>query len=428
MNEKRSFWLTPLLAGVAALAALVATVVVIPNMVKPDPAPSFQVGKPVDADATFKIEGDAKVEIMNETSDRYLRSVHTEGDTTEITVVWNKDGVAAAGPADRYVIVRGKMQYFARTYDGNRGLHYDVTYRDGVYIATLNKFRPDGTVEEHYKYDADGRRTLVKMDIGGRKVSETIIEANGDETVTEYIAGAEPKVTFVKGQATSQEFGVVTFLDGTKVPVLKVDLVGDRIVSWVWTKNNGKTKLIGRFEADGKLVVETWNDGKRRLVETYRTQIEDWNRSFYRLESSVAYFAAEPHALDRAFYLRPNGTVERIEDGSNGNGLNWVKFFDEKGKLKVHRTYNKSEPNGYKDEDKSGSEEVGTVDANYRNTSHAQAEVFRTNGEPFIGEPSLKGKIEAFFVEPGKNIGPAETPPISFPNGGWGGMGSMGGP
>lgn len=431
MNKKRSFWLAPLLAGSAALAALVATVVVVPMLVKPDPLPVFSSSKPVDADATIKISGDAIVEIMNAGSEKYLRAVRRDGQTSEIIVVWNKDDVAAAGPADRYITVRGKIRSFARTYDGNRGMHYEVTYQDdGVHISTLNKYRPNGTLEEQYLYQANGDRKLVKLDVHGRKISETLIATNGDETATEFVLGAEPKVTFVKGKPTTQVFGEITLADGSKMPVLKVDMLGDRIVSWEWNKNNGKTKLVGRFEANGKLVVETWNDGKRRLVETYRTQIEDWNRSFYQLESSVATFVAEPYSLDRAYYLRPNGTVERAEDGSNGNGLNWVKFYDEKGKLKVHRTYNKTLPGGYKDEDKSGTDEVGSVDTPYRSfTFTDKVEIFRTSGEPFIGEPTLKGKIEAFFIEPGKNVGPAETAPTSgVSSGSEGEHGGPGGP
>ena len=415
MNKNRSYWLAPLLAGVGALSVLAATVFVMPILVNPDPAPEITVSKPVDADATFKIEGDAKVEIMNAGTNKYLRAVRKDGATTEITVIWNKDGESAAGPADRYVIVGGKMHYFARTYDGNRGVHYDATYRDGVHIGSLNKFRPDGTLEEQYSVGADGRRTLVKMDVSGRKVSETVIEANGDETVTEFVQGAQPKVTFVKGKATTQNFGTITKLDGSTLPVLKVEMVGDQILSWVWTRNNVKTEIRGRFEADGKLIVETWVEGKRRLIETYRTQIEDWNRSFYQLVSSEAYFIhgdSNGKNLDRAYYLRPNGTVERAVDGANTGTLNWTKFYDEKGKLKVHRTYGKDKPNGYTDVNLPDSTEIGAVDGTYRHTNFTdKAEIFRTQGEPFMGLPNVKGKMEAFFVEPGKVVGAGETPP-----------------
>lgn len=416
MNKKRSFWLAPLLAGVAATVALVATVVVVPSLVEPTPPPSFAAGSKVDADATFKVEGDAKVEIMNAGSNKYLRSVRKDGDTTEITVVWNKDGESAAGPADRYVIVGGKMRYFARTFDGNRGVHYDVSYdADGVHIATLNKFRENGTLEEQYQHLGNGSRKLVKVNADGRKVSETLIDANGDETVTEFVDGDKPKVTFIKATRSTQAFGVITRNDGSKLPVLKVEMNGDRIASWEWNRNDMKAKIVGRFEADGKLIVETWLEGKRRLVETYQTQIEDWNRSFYRLVSSEAYFTygdAAKANLDRAYYLRPDGTVERITDGSNNGSLNWTKFYDEKGKLQVHRTYSKDKPNGYTDEDKSGADEYGSVDGTYRHMNFIEkSEIFRIQGEPFIGDPNIKGKIEAFFVEAGKVVGSAEAPP-----------------
>ena len=426
MNKKS--WIAPLAGALSALAVLGGLVAAIVIGVKPAPVTPIVVTHPIDEKLTFKTDNDSVVQLLNDSTGKFSKAIRHEGNQAEATIVWNKGNDIGAGPVDRYITVGGKLTYFGRSFDGNKGLHYDVSYVDGVRIGVMHRFREDGSLAEEHANLAEGKRQKREFNGEGKLVKETIIAPDGSQTVKEFAPGSnEPlTVSVVPPKPSTQTFGTITRLSGKTHPVLTVEMVSDRIVSWEWFKNDGRVRQVGRFMASGKLVVSTYleNGEKLRFVETYTPLVEDWNRTFYRHESTLVFFAGTKN-IDRAYYMRPNGTMEKIEDGSNNGNLNWTKFFDEKGVLVKQRSHTiKDGVASFTDKDMTESKEVGSIDATYRSSNSTSTATFRIDGEPFSGEPSTQGRIESFFVEPGKNIGDPETAPIIYT----GNPGNDGGP
>lgn len=414
MNKKPNNWLLPLAAALTALLALVGSLLVIPQVVKPQPAPEMKVEKALDADATFKISGNATLELLPDSGDKHLIAIKRTGSGAEAIVLWNKDGVAAGGPADRYVTVKGKLQSFARTFDGNRGVHYEVTYApDGVKIAQMRTFREDSSLAEVYEPLPEGGNRKRIYDGTGTLIRELLTDATGTVTTSEFTSGNAEPVSVSKSPAVSNtvEFGdKVTLPDGSSKPVLTVTTSGGKVVAWEWYRADGKVRQVGSISHD-KMVVSYYSEGKRRLLETYRPKIEDWNRTFYRLESAELFFMGNDQVLDRGYYLRPNGKMERIVDGMMAGRKNWVQFFDENGKMLRQRSFKGDSENDYTDTDKSASGEVGSISSYHSSTQLTIEPTFRTEGEPFRDPPSLEASLKSFFVEPGKALKEA---PVSY--------------
>lgn len=406
MNKKSNNWLLPLAAGLTALTALVGSLLVIPQVVKPQPAPAMKVEKALDAEATFKISGNATLELLPDSGDKHLIAIKRTETGAEAIILWNKDGVAAGGPAYRFVTVKGKMHSFARTFDGNRGVHYEVTYAtDGVKIAQMRTFREDGSLAEVYEPLSDGGNRKRIYDSASALVREVSTDAAGTITTSEFAPGKPEAVSVSSSPAVSNtvEFGdKVTLPDGSSKPVLTVTTIAGKVVGWQWYRADGKVRQVGSITHE-KMVVSYYSEGKRRLVETYRPKIEDWNRTYYRLESAELFFMGNDQVLDRGYYLRPNGKMERIEDGMMTGRKNWVQFFDENGKMLRQRSF-KGDGNEFTDTDKSASGEVGSISSYHSSTQLTVGPTFRTEGEPFRDAPSLEGSLKSFFIEPGKEL------------------------
>lgn len=406
MTTNRNFWLLPLAAGLTALSVLGAALFLIPEFVKPKPLPEIKVETVLDAEATFKISGNARIELLPDSGDKHMIAIKRDGNTAEAIVLWNKNGEPAAGPADRYITVKGKLQSFARTFDGNRGLHYEVTYADGVMISQMKTYRPDGSLAELYEPLANGDSRKRLFNEEGKLTREILTESSGAVTTSEFAAGNAEPVSVSKATATSNtvEYGnKVTLPDGSSKPVLTVTTSGGRVVGWEWYRADGKVRQVGSIARD-KMVVSYHVEGKRRLVETYRPRVEDWNRTYYQLESAELYFPGNDQSLDRAYYLRPNGKMERIVDGMMNGRRNWVQYFDEQGKLLRERTYKNDELTEWVDVDKSASGQVGSMAAYHGSTYMTVEKTFRTEGEPFRDSPSVESSLKSFFIEPGKEL------------------------
>lgn len=411
----KSKWVAPMCALLAVLIVLPTVMGIINLAVKRPSLAPIVVTHPIDENATFKISSEHVIELQNDASGKFMTAIRREGNTAEATIFWRPTdkSTPGIGEVDRYVTTNGKLSYFGRTFEGNKGLKWDVSYEsNGTKIAVMHRFAEDGTLLEELASTNDGGRRK-RVYSGGSLVSETIIAFNGDQTIREFEKGSDVpvKTSTVKAERSTRTFGGnVTLANGKQVPVLTVELVGDRIVSWEWQRADGKVSQIGRFFVNGKMVVSYYAEGKRRLVETYTPKVEDWNRTFYRLESVEAFFVADDSKLDRGYYLRADGSMAEAKDGNINGRLNWVRTFDEKGRLIRERTITGDKPTDFKETEKDG-KETGKIDSPYQGDKMTLEPTFSIAGEPFKGEPSASNRIDSFFNEPGKEIKPA---PIQY--------------
>lgn len=402
-------------ALLATLIALPAVMGIIHKVVQAPALAPIVVTHPIDETSTFKIGSDHVIELQNDASGKFMTAIRRDGNTAEATIFWRPadKSTPGIGEVDRYVTSNGKLTYFGRTFEGNKGLKWDVSYEsNGTKIAVMHRFAEDGALlEELVSLPDGGRRKRVFSE--GSLVSETIITLGGDQTTREFEKGNDVpvKTSTIKAEPSTRTYGgKVTLANGKEMPVLTVEMVGDRIVSWEWHRADGKVRQVGRFFVSGKMVVSYYTDGKRRLVETYTPKVEDWNRTFYRLESVEAFFVADETKLDRGYYMRADGSMAEARDGNINGRLNWIKTFDEKSRLIRERTITGDKPTDFKETEKDG-KETGKIDASYQGDKITLEPVFSIEGQPFKGEPSVSNRIDSFFNEPGKEIKPA---PIQY--------------
>lgn len=342
---------------------------------------------------TFHAKQDG-FKLLPESSGKFSRRQAVDGDVTDNQVIWRD------GSVDHYRYKNGVMVSFER--DSKEGVRlFQALYQGGITIRQFKSWHADGSLSETLDRDADGTETRVVYADNGRELKRTVVHADGSGQVTDTASDGTSSVTQVAATESSTPLGSQKTSTGTDVPVFKLLYHGARLAGFEWSKPDNSVSQKGTFALDGTMVINTYLNGHLRLVQTYNTVFEDWNRRFYRLKHVTVYFSNDETKVDRILDVNDNGTLARWEDFSLAGGRNFIRVFDSKGLPLTNTSWDKDGKPTVQDLTKQAGRSPQRIDNSYGpfpGGGSVGFENVRVTGVPYDAAYAGSKAVETMFV------------------------------